>query len=87
MEKTVANGIALYNNDKFEEAYEILYPFGTFERNPEAQYYLGLMCYDGESVEKNIEQAAKWWTMARREGHRDAAYTLSEIKVSTKNLF
>ena len=87
MENSVANGIALYNEDRFEEAYEMLYPFGAFQRNAEAQYYLGLMCYDGEGVEKDIEQAAKWWTMARREGHRDAAYALSEINISTKNLF
>jgi TPR repeat protein len=45
------------------------------------------MYYDGEGAEKDTEQAAKWWTMARREGHRDGAYALSEIKVSTKNLF
>ncbi len=87
MEQSVANGIALYNDDKFEEAYEMLYPFGAFQRNSEAQYYLGLMCHDGEGVEKDIEQAAKWWTMARREGNRDAAYALSEIQISTKNLF
>ncbi len=87
MQPTVEDAIALYQEGKFEEAYELFYPLATYERHAEAQYYLGMMYFEGEGVEKSIEQAQVLWKKAARSRHRDAAYRLSEIVTSTKTMF
>jgi TPR repeat protein len=87
MAATLQEGIALYNEKKFEEAYEVFYPLAAYERNAEAQFYLGMMYHDGEGVEKDIDKAIGWWKKAMREGHQEAAYSLSEINTSTKTTF
>ena len=87
MQPELESAILLYNDKKFEEADEIFYPLATYERNAEAQYYLGLMYFEGEGVEKDITQAQQLWKKAARSRHRDAAYRLSKIVTSTKTTF
>jgi len=81
------DGIEAYDAQEFEKAYRLLYPLGAYKRNAEAQFYLGMMYFYGEGVEKDIDQAMEWWKKAMRQGHQDAAYRLSEIKTSTKTTF
>ncbi len=81
------DAIALYQNKKYKEAYKKFYPLATYERNAEAQYYLGLMYFEGDGVIKDIAQAQQLWKKAARSRHRDAAYRLSEIVTSTKTTF
>ncbi len=87
MQPDINQAIALYEADKFTEAYEIFYPLATYERHADAQYYLGMMYFEGEGVEQNIEQAKQLWEKAARSRHRDAAYRLSEMVTSTKTMF
>lgn len=87
MQQKLDEAITLYNDKKFEEAYELFYPLAAYERNADAQYYLGLMYFDGDGVEKSIDNAQQWWKKATRNRHRDAAYRLSEIVTSTKTMF
>lgn len=87
MTATLEQGIALYNEQKYKEAYDALYDLAAYERNAEAQYYLGMMYRHGEGVEKDIDKAMQWWRKAMREGHQGAAYSLSEISTSTKTTF
>lgn len=83
---SLETGINLYNEKKFEEAFKILYPLGVYERNHEALYYLGVMYFYGEGVEKDLEKAKLYWKKGRQNGSRDAAFRLSELEVSTKNI-
>ncbi|MBU0720886.1 SEL1-like repeat protein [bacterium] len=87
MSQNTPNGYELYNDRKFKEAFDALFDAAAYENDPEAQYYIGRMYRDGDGVEKNIDTAIKWWTKARRNGHRDAAFQMSEIQISTKNIF
>ena len=80
-------GIAAYDAQEYTKAYELLYPLGAYKRNAEAQFYLGMIYFYGEGVEKDISQAMEWWKKAMRSGHTDAAYRLSEISTSTKTTF
>ncbi len=87
MQPKLDDAIALYQKKKYKEAYEFFYPLATYERNAEAQYYLGLMYFEGNGVIKDITQAQQLWKKAARSRHRDAAYRLSEIVTSTKTTF
>lgn len=80
-------GIAAYDAQNYTKAREILYPLAAYQRDAEAQFYLGMIYFYGEGVEKNIEEAMLWWKKAMRSGHVDAAYRLSEIATSTKTTF
>jgi len=87
MSLTVEDGFRLYNERKFKESFDVLFDAAAYENNAEAQYYIGRMYRDGDGVEKSEEKAMKWWTKARNNGQRDAAFQMSEIKTSTKNMF
>lgn len=41
-----------------------------------AQYTLGTIYYQGESVPKNYTEALKWYTMAAEQGHADAQFSV-----------
>ncbi|MGZ8546326.1 MAG: hypothetical protein ACXW33_10380 [Sulfuricurvum sp.] len=87
MTDPLADGIAAYDAGDYEKAHLLLYPLGAYNRDAEAQFYLGMIYFYGEGVEKNIEAAMGWWKKAMRSGHVDAAYRLSEISTSTKTTF
>lgn len=84
---TLDDGIAAYEAEDFTKAHEILYPLAAYNRNSDAQFYLGMIYFYGEGVEKDIEKATDWWKKAMRGGNVDAAYRLSEIATSTKTTF
>jgi hypothetical protein len=87
MTDPLTEGIAAYDAQDYEKAYTLLYPLGAYSRDSEAQFYLGMIYFYGEGVEKNEEAAVAWWKKAMRSGHVDAAYRLSEITTSTKTTF
>ena len=78
--------INYYNNKEFDKAYDIFVDL-AYKRDAEAQFYLGLMYFFGDGVEKNMDKCTDYWRKAMREGHQEAAYRLSEIKTSTKTTF
>lgn len=84
---TLYDGIAAYDVQDYQKARELLYPLAAYKRNAEAQFYMGMIYFYGEGVEKDIDQAMEWWKKAMRAGHTDAAYRLSEITTSTKTTF
>ncbi len=87
LQPNLEDAITLYQENQFTQAYELFYPLATYERDAEAQYYLGMMYFEGEGVEKDIDKAQQLWKKAARSRHRDAAYRLSEIVTSTKTMF
>ena len=87
MSNVIDTGFNLYNEKKFKEAYDLLFEEAAYNNNAEAQYLVGKMCHDGDGVEKSVDEAMKWWKKATRNGQRDAAFAMSEIKTSTKNMF
>lgn len=84
---TTEDAYKLYNDKRFKEAFDALFDAAAYENNHEAQFYLGMMYFHGDGVEKNLDKAVKWWTKARRGGHVDAASRMAEISITTKNMF
>jgi len=87
MSLTVEDGFKLYNERKFKEAFEMLFDFAAYENDGEAQYLIGKMYREGDGVKQSESDAIRWWTKARRNGQRDAAFQMSEIQTSTKMIF
>ena len=78
--------INFYNEKAFDKAYDIFVDL-AYKRDAEAMFYLGLMYFFGDGVEKNMDKCMEYWRKAMREGHQEAAYRLSELKTSTKTTF
>jgi TPR repeat protein len=87
MPQIVEEGFRLYNERKFKEAFDILFDAAAYGNNAEAQYLIGKMYREGDGVEQSLENAMRWWKKARQNGQRDAAFQMSEIQTSTKNIF
>ena len=45
-----------------------------------AQFNLGVMYHNGEGVPENDIRAYVWWSMAKTQGHADAAHNLDILK-------
>lgn len=87
MKEDLLDGIAAYEGQDYEKAHLLLYPLAMYSRDAEAQFFMGMLYFYGEGVEKDIETAMDWWKKAMRSGNVDAAYRLSEVSTSTKTTF
>ncbi len=87
MSYTIEDGYRFYNEKRFKEAFDTLFDAAAYENSSEAQFYIGMMYYHGDGVEKSEDKALKFWTKARRNGHVDAASRMAEISITTKNMF
>jgi len=70
---TLEEAIELYENDRYEEAMTALM---QHRKNMEAQYYIGMLYYEGFGVEKDIDEAMRWFKKGSRQGSLDAEYML-----------
>jgi len=70
---TLEEAVAFFENDEYDKAYTA---FKQHRKNMEAQYFLGMMYYEGFGVEKSVEEAKKWFKKAARQGSLDAEYML-----------
>ncbi|WP_456452863.1 hypothetical protein [Hydrogenimonas sp.] len=70
---TLKEAMAFYENDEYDKA---LVALKQHRKNMEAQYFLGMMYYEGFGVEKSEEEAKKWFKKAARQGSLDAEYML-----------
>ena len=80
--KKIDEAIELFENDRFKEALDIFKELAK-EQNSEAMYYIGVCYYEGWGVEKDLEEAKKWWKMADRRGSLDAKYMLQTISTDS----
>ena len=77
---TVDEGIELFEQDRHEEAFKA---FSQHRKDMRAQYYLGMLYYEGFGVEKDVEAAKRWFKKSSRQGNLDAEYMLLCCEGST----
>lgn len=81
----VNTGDALYKAGKaayFRRDYAraaTCYQFAARHGNSRAQFELGQMYEEGETVERNMEVAVRWYTQAAEAGNTDAQFTLGVL--------
>ncbi|RFA31503.1 hypothetical protein CAI21_02180 [Alkalilimnicola ehrlichii] len=49
------------------------------EGNPDAQYALGYMYFNGQGVEPDLDEAMEWIRRAAEQGHRPALEALTQL--------
>lgn len=74
---TLEEGIALYNEDAYEAAYNVLTALAE-DGDDEAQFMIGLMYYRGEFVELDMDKAAYWFKRSAKQLNVEAANMLME---------
>jgi TPR repeat protein len=66
-------GMEYFEAGRYNEALQI---FLRHKKSRDAQYYLGMLYYEGYGVEKDLEAAKRWFKKAARAGSLDAEYML-----------
>jgi TPR repeat protein len=72
-----------FNEDRYEESFEIYTHIVSATKDIDAMYMLGKHYYDGLGIEKNIDYAISLWKKASKAGSLDAQYALLEISQTT----
>jgi|GEM_PF-1266698 len=70
-EKDLDQGLAAYNNGDYATALAKWKPLAE-AGGPSAQYYLGLVYFNGQGVPKNLSKAMEWFRLAAEQGILDA---------------
>jgi hypothetical protein len=68
-------GAAAYSKGEFAGAFAELKPLAE-QGNADAQWYLGVMCHDGQGVPQDYSEAAKWFRKASEQGYARAQFNL-----------
>ena len=66
---------AAHERGDFETAFRLMKPLAE-QGNAKAQYNLGVMYHNGEGVQQDHAEAAKWYRKAAEQGIADAHYNL-----------
>jgi TPR repeat protein len=81
--KKLEQAIHDYNDGKHKEAFEAFYRLADKEfEDDEAQYYLGLMYFNGHHVEKDKDEAIFWWKKSAKSRNQDAAFQLETFSMT-----
>jgi len=71
----LSEGAAAYGKGEYSRAYTELKPLAE-QGDAEAQWYLGVMCHDGQGVSQDYAEAVKWFRKAVEQGYAKAQYNL-----------
>ncbi len=75
---TMAQARAAWEQQDYEKALILMHAEAQ-RGNPQAQYALGYMYYNGQGTAVNIERAMHWINRAAEQGHRPALQALSQL--------
>jgi TPR repeat protein len=73
------DGVVAHLMGQYEEALQTLLPLAETSDHPYAQYYLGVMYANGQGVEQDFDEAAKWYGKAAKQGVPQAQFRLGEL--------
>lgn len=74
--RQLVNGLRAFGQEDYPLATRLLSPLAD-KGVSEAQFYMGMMADAGLGVEKNVEQAFRWYLAAARSGHPNAQHNLA----------
>jgi TPR repeat protein len=81
------DAIEYFENGNYQKAYDIFYDLALCKKNDEAMFYLGIMYYDGNGIDKDESKAKEWWKKSANRGNLDAKFRLESINMSTSIKF
>src|SRR3974390_2434595 len=75
---TFDDAIAAYDRGDFQSAFQKFMPAAE-SGNPDAQANVGAMYANGEGVEQNLAEAAKWYRLSAEQGNASAQNRLGSM--------
>jgi len=81
--KSLDEAIEMFENDHYDDIFDIFYYNAAYLKNDEAQYFLGILYHDGLGIDKDIEQALYWWKKSSKQRNEDANFMLQTYESST----
>lgn len=73
------NGVFAYINGQYDVALDTMRSLAETTNHAYAQYYLGMMYANGQGVERDEREAAKWFTNAAKQGVSQAQFRVAEM--------
>ncbi len=73
------DGVVAYLMGKYDRAFAIMRPLAGSADHGYAQYYIGMMYFQGQGVEHNYEEAGKWFRKASKHNIPNAQYKLANL--------
>jgi len=73
------DGVAAHAMGDYERALQSLLPLAQTSDHAYAQYYLGVMYANGQGVDRDFEEAAKWFRSAAEKGVAAAQAKLAQL--------
>lgn len=80
------DGAVAYSMGDYQTAYRTMQALAVGSEDEYAQYYLGVMYANGQGIEKDYEEAAKWYRKAAEQGIPQAQYRLANLYVEGKGV-
>ncbi len=80
------DGVFAYARGDYEKAWQTMMPLAQNSKHPYAQYYLGVMFANGQGIEKDEKEAAKWYLEASKQGVKEAMYKLAKMYSAGKGV-
>jgi len=77
IDSDLITGQQAYRDHDYAAAMAQLRPLAEYGNDPTAQYIVGTMYSHGEGVARNAREAARFYRLAARQGHADAAFALA----------
>jgi hypothetical protein len=80
------DGIVAHLRGDYASAMQHMLPLAETSNHPLAQYYVGAMYANGQGVEQDFTQAAKWYDLAAKQGVAPAQFRLGELYAAGKSV-
>ena len=80
------NAAVFYATGQYDQSYMEMRPLAEQSNHQLAQYYLGVMFSNGQGVEQDYKEAAKWYRKSAVQGVAPAQYRLGELYLNGHGL-
>ncbi len=70
--------MATYGKGDYVAAYKMLLPLAE-QGNAKAQCTLGIMCYAGSGIFKDLDKAAQWYRLSAEQGYAEGQLRLGHM--------
>lgn len=80
------DGVVAYLTGRYEEAYATMRSLAETADHGYAQYYVAMMHLNGQGVQQDYEEAAKWFRKAAEHGIPQAQYKLGSLYLNGQGM-
>ncbi len=80
------NAVLSYSQGQYDQAFREMQSLAVSAEHPLAMYFLGIMYSNGQGVEQDIKEGAKWYKAAAEKGVAPAQYRLGKLYMKGKGV-